>query len=124
MKRSLFIVKNHTEIFTPPSYVDSEGEIWFLNDEYKIVRSFLSRPKDVLWDLGGFKYLVGKPHRVGAPAIVFKSGEEQWWVDGKRHRNDGPQTTFNDENGWVKNYAENDKLLRVEFENGVVWNYE
>lgn len=106
-------------------YIDSDGtKIWFLNNEYSIVKNIFGYPKSCLWKLGAFKYLCGKPHRVGAPAIIFNNGEEQWWSYGVRHRENGPQASWNDDDGWVRQYAKNGKLLRLEFESGEVWNYE
>ena len=39
-------------------------------------------------------------HRIHGPAIIFKYGTEEWWLNGLRHREDGPaMTTFGDY-GW------------------------
>ena len=31
-----------------------------------------------------------KLHRVDAPAVMFENGDELWYYEGKRHREDGP----------------------------------
>lgn len=30
------------------------------------------------------------PHRVGGPAIIYTAGGQEWWVNSRRHREDGP----------------------------------
>ena len=35
-------------------------------------------------------YLNGKRHRIDGPAIEFANDGKEWFVDGKRHRIDGP----------------------------------
>jgi hypothetical protein len=35
----------------------------------------------------------GVYHKVDEPAILHKNGGEEWWIDGKRHRLDGPAVT-------------------------------
>jgi hypothetical protein len=32
----------------------------------------------------------GQYHCEDGPAITFKNGEKQWWINGKLHRLDGP----------------------------------
>ena len=29
-------------------------------------------------------------HRVDGPAVEYPNGDKEWWVNGKRHREDGP----------------------------------
>ena len=38
--------------------------------------------------------LNGRCHRADGPAIVYKSGREEWWLDGKLHRADGPAILY------------------------------
>ena len=35
-------------------------------------------------------YLNGKRHREDGPAIEYASGDKYWFLNGKRHREDGP----------------------------------
>ena len=35
-------------------------------------------------------YLNGKRHRLDGPAIIWNDGSKSWFVHGKRHRLDGP----------------------------------
>ncbi len=35
-------------------------------------------------------YLNGKRHRTDGPAIVYADGTKHWYLNGKRHRTDGP----------------------------------
>ena len=32
----------------------------------------------------------GQLHRVGGPAVVWESGEQEWYQNNLRHREDGP----------------------------------
>ena len=35
-------------------------------------------------------YLNGKRHREDGPAIEWADGDKSWWLNGKLHREDGP----------------------------------
>ena len=35
-------------------------------------------------------WLDGKRHRTDGPAAEHADGTKEWWLDGKRHRTDGP----------------------------------
>ena len=35
-------------------------------------------------------WLDGKRHRTEGPAIEYPDGSKSWWVNGKKHRTDGP----------------------------------
>lgn len=51
-------------------------------------------------------YLNGKRHREGGPAVTHHpNGAVEYWVDGKRHREDGPACIWADgtEEYWVNN---------------------
>ena len=49
---------------------DTEGNIFYYKDKEKQIR-----------------------HRADGPAKVWKNGDEEWWYDGKLHREDGPAST-------------------------------
>ena len=36
----------------------------------------------------------GKLHREGGPACVFANGDTEWYKDGQRHRDDGPASMY------------------------------
>ena len=39
-------------------------------------------------------YLNGKRHRVDGPACEFASGDKYWYLNGKHHRVDGPAIEY------------------------------
>ena len=41
-------------------------------------------------------YLDGKRHRTDGPAIEYSDGTKWWYLDGKRHRTDGPAVEYRD----------------------------
>jgi hypothetical protein len=41
-------------------------------------------------------YLNGRYHREDGPAITFSTGTEYWFLNGLRHRTDGPAVVFAD----------------------------
>jgi len=41
-------------------------------------------------------YLNGKRHREDGPAIEWASGDKFWYLNGKRHREDGPAVEYAD----------------------------
>jgi hypothetical protein len=141
MKRDNFASNEIDKRHTTPSFIDKKGvHLWLLNNQFTIERRYLEPKEQWCWPLKshflGRTWLIGTPHREHGPAIVFndEAEEQQWWLNGLRHRkaSEGPQCTFFEmkevdgvwKRQWVRQYAENGKLLRVEFENGEIWNYE
>ena len=53
-------------------------------------------------------YLNGKRHREDGPAIEYTNGDKEWWINDKRHREDGPAIESNGSKFWYLN----DKLHR------------
>ena len=49
-------------------------------------------------DLNGTKYwfLNDKRHREDGPAMEYASGSKSWWLNDELHREDGPATEFAD----------------------------
>jgi len=44
-----------------------------------------------VWTTGTtFWYLDGDRHRVDGPAVVHSSGTKEWWLNNQLHREDGP----------------------------------
>ena len=39
-------------------------------------------------------YLNGKRHREDGPAIEYADGHKEWWLNGKRHRIDSPAIEY------------------------------
>ena len=56
-------------------------------------------------------WLNGKRHREDGPAVEWASGTKIWWLHGKRHREDGP--AFEDADGH-KEWWLNDKPVHPE----------
>ena len=61
-------------------------------------------------DANGTKcwYLDGKRHRVDGPAIEWANGTKRWYLDGKRHRIDGPAEEY--ANGTKRWYLDGNKV--------------
>ena len=55
-------------------------------------------------------YLNGKRHREDGPAIEYADGTKCWYLNGKLHREDGPAVEYS--NG-DKHWYLNDKLIIV-----------
>ncbi|WP_405403689.1 toxin-antitoxin system YwqK family antitoxin [Paracoccus sp. Ld10] len=51
-------------------------------------------------------WVAGKKHREDGPAVIFyrdgRPNNEEWWRDGKMHRDHGPADTFYNEDGSVR----------------------
>lgn len=62
-------------------------------------------------------------HRIGGPAVIYGDHAEEWWKDGKLHRDDGPaKTTRYDRSSEIREvvYARNGVILsKEEFETKV-----
>ena len=55
-------------------------------------------------------YINGKRHREDGPAIIWADGEMRWWIDGHLHREDGPAIIKpNGEKRWYINGEQYDK---------------
>ena len=54
--------------------------------------------KEISFSTSGRKewYLNGKRHREDGPAIEYNDGTKQWSLNGKRHREDGPAIEWKD----------------------------
>ena len=68
-------------------------------------------------------YLNGKRHRINGPAIEFANGDKWWYLNGKYHRVDGPAVERANGDKW---WYLNGKCHRVngpaiEFANGDKW---
>jgi hypothetical protein len=51
-----------------------------------------------------FWYLNGKRHREDGPAIEWATGNKAWYLNGDRHREDGPAVEYtNGEKAWYLN---------------------
>lgn len=57
-------------------------------------------------------YLNGKRHRTDGPAIEHSNGSKGWWLNGKRHREDGPAVEYADgTKQWYLNGVQVDQLV-------------
>jgi hypothetical protein len=45
-------------------------------------------------------YLNGKRHRTDGPAVEFSEGDNLWFLNDKLHRTDGPAIEHNNGNKW------------------------
>jgi hypothetical protein len=50
----------------------------------------------VYFDGSKFWYLNGKRHREDGHAVEGSDGYKAWWLNGKRHREDGPAIEYSD----------------------------
>jgi hypothetical protein len=49
-------------------------------------------------------YLNGKRHREDGPAVEYANGDKAWYLNGKRHREDGPAIEYADgDKSWYLN---------------------
>jgi hypothetical protein len=58
-------------------------------------------------------YLNGKKHREDGPALERADGNKYWWVNGKEHREEGPAIERSD--GTREWYLNNSRFLEEEF---------
>jgi hypothetical protein len=42
-------------------------------------------------------------HRLDGPAIEYSNGDNEWWMDGKLHREDGPAIDWHHQKEWIIN---------------------
>ena len=56
-------------------------------------------------------YLNGQRHRVDGPAIEYSNGIKWWYLNGKIHRTDGPAVEYKDGSQW---WYLNDELHRTD----------
>jgi starvation-inducible outer membrane lipoprotein len=61
----------------------------------------------------GYKswWLNGKRHREDGPAAEWANGGKEWWLNGKRHREEGPATEYP---GGYKSWHLNGKYMTEE----------
>jgi hypothetical protein len=57
-------------------------------------------------------YLNGKKHREDGPAVEYIDGGESWYLNGKRHREDGPAVDWDD--GTKEWYLNGEELTEEE----------
>ena len=50
-------------------------------------------------------------HRLDGPAVEWKNGSKEWWIDDKRHRSDGPAIEYV---GGTKYWYVDGKLHRID----------
>ena len=67
-----------------------------------------------------FWYLNGKRHRTDGPAVEYTNGDKRWYHNGKLHRTDGPAVEWSE---GTKFWNHNGKLHRtdgpaIEYSNG------
>jgi len=85
-----------------------DGTIRYFNEKKQLHRE--DGPA-IIW-LSGDKewFLNGKRHRQGAPAIEFAE-VKVWYIDGKKHREDGAAVEYNEES--LNQYFLRDKEVKA-----------
>jgi hypothetical protein len=64
--------------------------------ETNLFHSFNGKPA-VIDRWGRYWYVNGKRHRKDGPAVVeYVNGHKEWYINGKRHREDGPAVEWAD----------------------------
>ena len=69
---------------------DGNEEYWINGEEY-------------LFHENGTKEFIdyyGRLSRVYGAAVEYPNGDKEWWIDGKRHRLDGPAVIIGDKKFW------------------------
>lgn len=53
----------------------------------RYIKNVLSQEKIILFTISGnkFWYLNGKRHREDGPAIIYSNGEKRWYLNGERY---------------------------------------
>jgi len=92
--------------YGPPVYnglVRADKRIW--NDKHHRKR-IMTHYTTIETDKDGDKrwYLNGKRHREDGPAVEYAGGSKGWYINGKRHREDGPAIEYaGGEKEWYTN---------------------
>jgi hypothetical protein len=60
-------------------------------------------------------FLNGERHRTDGPAIEWSNGTKEWWLNGYLHRTDGPAIEYS--NGTKEWWLNGKKLTQEEFDN-------
>ena len=65
-------------------------------------------------------YLNGQRHREDGPAFDRRDGYKAWYLNGKRHREDGPAIEWSDggKSWWLNNKRHREDGPAIEFSNG------
>ena len=90
-----------------------------MTPEYKEVEKWSDVGYELLTTFDGTKnwYLNGERHREDGPAVEFTSGTKMWFLNGKQHREDGPAHEWADgDRAW---YLHGFKVSEEEFKE--VW---
>ena len=62
-------------------------------------------------------YLNGNRHREDGPAVKCSDGYKEWWINGNLHREDGP--AIEGANGYKSWYLNGEELTKKEFKNKI-----
>jgi len=67
-----------------------------------------------------FWYVDGKRHREDGPTVIRNGGKE-WWLEGKLHRTDGPAVVFSegDKEWWLEGKIYTEKEHRAEMKRSI-----
>lgn len=82
----------------------------------------LNEIKNGLFEKSGVKewWLNGKRHREDGPAVEYSNGHKYWYLNGKLHRDDGPAVEYsNGTKEWYKNGKQHrEDGPAIEYSNG------
>ena len=86
-----------------------------------------SEPKHIIRTDGTQTWYVnGQRHRTDGPAVVNADGDQEWWVNGQRHRLTGPAVIWtNGKKSWFINDCNiTDEVEKWLQQQGVVWPWD
>jgi len=87
------------------TYYTKEGR-FKVHRPFKIPYYKLHRENGPAFTCMDFKswYMNGEKHRLDGPAVTDNLGTKEWWVNGERHRLDGPAIEYyNGKASWLIN---------------------
>jgi len=90
-----------------------ESETLLPNRQYKLGKLYVQvRPNGDKFYYKNAECTIN--HRLDGPAIEYKGGSEEWWVNDKRHRLDGPAVTYMNQPNATKYWFVDGKKHRVD----------
>ncbi|RTK95497.1 MAG: hypothetical protein EKK64_06660 [Neisseriaceae bacterium] len=78
------------------------GVEYFRREDYLVLSNFRSDCPEIIWDNGTKEWrkkqiitpCFGFLHRHIEPAIIYSNGDVEYWVNGERHRENGPAVIY------------------------------
>jgi hypothetical protein len=83
--------------------IDDKGTQRWYNEDGQLHREN-DKPALVYKNGNQFWFKNGKRHRENGPAVIYHNGDQYWYLKGRRHREDGPAAIHaNGDKCWYKN---------------------